>query len=126
MIAVDYIYYKDEYGGIVDEASFNKYIRQANITVDSYCFNRLEKAVESDFTEFELQKIKDCLCAVTEIYCSHVDSSGFVTSSKKESETVGPWSIKFSQSSGYSSIDAEIHAKVKIYLSGLSITCSWI
>ena len=126
MIVVDYTYYKDEYGGIVDEATFNKYLRQANIAVDSYCFNRLEKAVDADFSEFELQKIKDCLCAVTETYCSHVDSNGFVSSSIKESETVGPWSVRYSQSSGYSSIDAEILAKVKLYLSGLSITCSWI
>ena len=126
MIIVNYTYYKNEYGGLIDEVTFNKYLRQANIIVDSYCFNRLYNAVESDFNEFELQKIRDCLCAVTEIISSNVDEQGIVLASKKSSETVGPWSVSFSESSGYSNTDAEIFAKVKLYLSGLSLTCSWI
>lgn len=126
MISVDFDYYKNEYGGIIDEATFNKALRQATIIVDSYCFNRLQDASDSDFNSFELMKIKDCLCSVSEIIVSNIDENGVLQSSRKASETVGPWSVHYSESSGYSTTTAEIFAKVKLYLSGLSLVCSWI
>ena len=61
MITVDFNFYKNTYGGALDDANFSKFVTRSQMTIDSYCFGRFETADANDFSEFQLSKIKYCI-----------------------------------------------------------------
>jgi hypothetical protein len=125
MITIDYTYYKNTYGGFLDEATFNKFVQRAYMTIDSFCFGNYEKSDESNYSEFQLSKIKTCVCAVTDKLNAVTGVDGTFSSGVTESETVGPWSVKYSTKSLPSSVYASLKELIFSYLSTTNLMVAW-
>jgi len=125
MITVDYNYYKNTYGGSLDENTFNKFIQQSYMTIDSFCFGRYENSKESDYSEFQLSKIKYCVCAITDKLNGLTGADGQLAVGVTESETVGPWSKTYSTKSLPSSVTASLRETIMLYLSSTQLVVAW-
>ena len=126
MIEVSYEYYKNEYKSTLDEDSFKKFVRRAYTQVDNFCFGRFEKASEADFSEFQLNNIKDCICAITDKLADSTNESGVVSKKSKKSETVGPWSVTYSDSSSDKTFLTSLKSICLQYLGNTGLMFSWI
>ena len=113
MITIDYTYYKNTYGGFLDEATFNKFVQRAYMSD------------ESNYSEFQLSKIKTCVCAVTDKLNAVTGVDGTFSSGVTESETVGPWSVKYSTKSLPSSVYASLKELIFSYLSTTNLMVAW-
>ena len=125
MITIDFLYYKDTYRGNLNEESFNKFLDKAYIIIDNLCYNRFSKASETDYTEFDLKKVKFCVCSVIDKLNNITDEDGVVQSGNKSHETVGPWSVTYDTSKLSGSALSNIRATVYSYLGGTSLMVSW-
>lgn len=125
MITIDFNYYKNTYGGALDEQSFLKFVTRSYMTIDSYCFGRFETADANDFSEFQLSKIKYCVCAVTDKLFALTGSDGTYSAGVTESESVGPWTVKYSTKSLPSSVQASLKELIFSYLSTTNLMIAW-
>lgn len=125
MITIDFLYYRDTYQGNLNENSFNKFLDKAYIVIDNLCFNRFNKVSETDYTEFDLKKIKFCVCSVIDKLNSITDENGVVLSGNKSHETVGPWSVTYDTSKLSDSALSNIRDTVSAYLGGTNLMLAW-
>lgn len=125
MITVDFLYYRDIYQGNLNENSFNKFLDKAYIIIDNLSYNRFSKASETDYTEFDLKKIKFCVCSVVDKLNGITDDNGVVQSGVKSHETVGPWSVTYDTSKLSGSALSDIKATVYSYLGGTNLMLAW-
>ena len=63
MLTADFNFYQSVYGGLSDEAAFNRLIKRAARICDYYCFGRIAKLGDS-FTENTADNVKLAECAV--------------------------------------------------------------
>ncbi len=71
-----------EYGGTLDETTFNSYEFEAETVVDWYTFNRLQK--DATLSEVNQEKLNRCMYALIEIIKSQHD---MITASADASDT---------------------------------------
>ncbi len=125
MIDVNFEYYHTIYKGSLDEQTFEKFLDKAYITIDNFCFGRFEKADEHVYSEFNLKKIKFCVCAVVDQLNSITMPDGVAQVGVKSAESVGPWSVSYNASSLPSSVMAGLKDLVMSYLGGTNLMVAW-
>lgn len=125
MIDVNFEYYHTTYKGSLDEQTFDKFVTRSYMTIDSYCFGRFETANSNDFSEFQLSKIKYCVCAVTDKLFALTGADGTYSAGVTESESVGPWTVKYSTKSLPTSVQASLKELIFSYLSTTNLMVAW-
>lgn len=118
MVSLDYTFYKDfSMTCYVTDADFTKYLRRARLFIDNYTYNRV--GVLSDTSNsVVVEAVKCCLCDVIDkLYMYSKDDNKV-----KSSESVGPWSVNYSESSLPKSAMMDIHNTVDFYLEVHNLT----
>lgn len=126
MITVTYDYYKSSYDGVLNEESFNKYLKRAIVKLDSLTFCRVSKLNDSA-DEYLVNCVKDCLCALVDKINSNTNEDGVEIDSVKSSETVGPWTVSYNTNSKNTiSVERQYKNIVNNYLGNTNLLCKWI
>lgn len=122
MIEVDYTYYTNEYRGMLTEEEFNRYLNRAYIKLKYYTNRGILDDINSDL-EFE---IKMSICMLIDAIDLYTDENGVESNVTKESETLGPWSIKYSSSDSNKYPDKMYTSIIKEVFSGTRVLNMWI
>lgn len=62
MAYVDYEYYKDTFGGTLDEKEVTKYLEEASDEVDKLTYGRIRRNGFNNLTEYQQGLIKKAVC----------------------------------------------------------------
>lgn len=118
MVDVTYVFYKDVYGGILNEDSFNKSLLKATRLVSNRTNNKIDTIVDADENQNLVNDIKFCICNVIDKVQYYNTNNGKVIashSSGKVSESYVVDSLK-------SSAESDIADVIKSWLSGYGYT----
>lgn len=95
---IDYEYYMNSFNGnIIPNESFKKYAKKASSKINYYTSNNIEEVTDD---------IKDATCEIAEVLFNQEKLKNKVineNSSQKSSETVGPWTVHYTDNSQYQS-----------------------
>lgn len=124
MVTLTYDFYKNEYNGYLDEDSFSKLLNKSRLKLDYYTYDRVSKL--SDLSdEILVYKVRLCLCALTD-KISKYTNNGVEEDFLKTSESVGPWSISYSNNKVSGKTGSIYKCIVDEYLGNTNLMCSWI
>lgn len=99
----DYSYYIEKYKGSMPEPDFNKMSKSASTKIKASTFGRIDEKNPQE-------EVKWCTCVLADKLLSYSKSEG------KSSESVGSWSISYSNNT-QTDVDKMIIATIKEFLS---------
>lgn len=91
LIFVDYPYYRDVYGGKLDEETFNKVSAKASAYIEKLTLGRASEHADDE-------RLKRCCCELC-------DSFSAIPDGYKRSEKVGAWSVTYANSDNASELN---------------------
>lgn len=118
MVDVTYVFYKDVYGGILNEDNFNKSLLKATRLVSNRTNNKIDTIVDADENQNLVNDIKFCICNVVDKVQYYNTSNGKVIASQSS----GKVSESYVVDSLKSSAESDIADVIKSWLSGYGFT----
>lgn len=106
MIYADFAYYKNTYGGEMDEKDYKRLSRQASAFLDFVCFNRIEAVTDEKIME----KVKDACCAVADVCLLNEQGGGIAA------ETNDGISVTYVNGTGSKTDDQRLRQAALMYL----------
>lgn len=88
----DYEYYRDVCGGDLSEEEFSRIVAKASAYIDRITFGRASNHADDE-------RVKRCCCELCDTL-SEVESGGL----RKQSESVGSWSVTYANSENTSEL----------------------
>lgn len=118
MVDVTYVFYKDVYGGILNEDNFNKSLLKATRLVSNRTNNKVDTIVDADENQNLVNDIKFCICNVVDKVQYYNTNNGKVIASQSS----GKISESYVVDSLKSSAESDIADVIKSWLSGYGYT----
>lgn len=118
MVDVTYVFYKDVYGGILNEDNFNKSLLKATRLVSNRTNNKVDTIVDGDENQNLVNDIKFCICNVVDKVQYYNTNNGKVIASQSS----GKVSESYVVDSLKSSAESDIADVIKSWLSGYGYT----
>jgi len=97
MSYADYEYYRDIFGGNMDEKEANKFLKEASFEIDNICYGRIKHTGFNNLTEYQQELVKQAVCYRAEFISKYAEylnmpitgfSAGDISMSfKSENET---------------------------------------
>ncbi|MCR2043193.1 hypothetical protein NSA23_03580 [Anaerosalibacter massiliensis] len=117
MAYVDYEYYKNTFGGSLDEVTAKKLLEESSDQIDRLTYGRIRKRGFNNLTEYQQELIKKAVCHQTDF----LDNYGEYLSSPLDGFSIGDVSLSFDKSNqGAGGIIAD--KKVLDYLAQTGLT----
>ena len=118
MVTVTYEFYKDSYGGVLNENLFNKSLLKATRLVSNRTNNKIDSISDDDENQNLVNDIKLCICNVVDKVQYYNTSNGKVVSSQSS----GKISESYVVDSSKMSAENDIADVIKMWLSGYGYT----
>ena len=118
MVTVTYEFYKDSYGGVLNENLFNKSLLKATRLVSNRTNNKIDRISDDDENQNLVNDIKLCICNVVDKVQYYNTSNGKVVSSQSS----GKISESYVVDSSKVSAENDIADVIKMWLSGYGYT----
>lgn len=118
LVTVTYEFYKDSYGGVLNENLFNKSLLKATKLVSNRTNNKIDIISDDDENQNLVNDIKLCICNVVDKVHYYNMSNGKVISSQSS----GKISESYAVDSSKVSAESDIADVVKMWLSGYGYT----
>lgn len=118
MVTVTYEFYKDSYGGVLNENLFNKSLLKATRLVSNRTNNKIDSISDDDENQNLVNDIKLCICNVVDKVQYYNTSNGKVISSQSS----GKISESYVVDSSKVSAENDISDVIKTWLSGYGYT----
>lgn len=118
MVDVTYDFYKDVYGGILNEDNFSKSLLKATRLVSNRTNNKIDTIVDADENQNLVNDIKFCICNVVDKVQYYNTNNGKVIASQSS----GKISESYVVDSLKSSAESDIADVIKSWLSGYGYT----
>lgn len=118
MVTVTYEFYKDSYGGVLNENLFNKSLLKATRLVSNRTNNKIDSISDDDENQNLVNDIKLCICNVVDKVQYYNTSNGKVVSSQSS----GKISESYVVDSSKASAENDIADVIKMWLSGYGYT----
>ena len=118
MVTITYEFYKDSYGGVLNENLFNKSLLKATRLVSNRTNNKIDSISDDDENQNLVNDIKLCICNVVDKVQYHNTSNGKVVSSQSS----GKISESYVVDSSKVSAENDIADVIKMWLSGYGYT----
>lgn len=118
MVTVTYEFYKDSYGGVLNENLFNKSLLKATRLVSNRTNNKIDSVSDDDENQNLVNDIKLCICNVVDKVQYYNTSNGKVVSSQSS----GKISESYVVDSSKMSAENDIADVIKMWLSGYGYT----
>lgn len=118
MVDVTYVFYKDVYGGILNEDNFNKSLLKATRLVSNRTNNKIDTIVDADENQNLVNDIKFCICNVVDKVQYYDTNNGKVIASQSS----GKVSESYVVDNLKSSAESDIADVIKSWLSGYGYT----
>lgn len=114
MVTITYEFYKDSYGGVLNENLFNKSLLKATRLVSNRTNNKIDSISDDDENQNLVNDIKLCICNVVDKVQYYNTSNGKVVSSQSS----GKISESYVVDSSKASAENDIADVIKMWLSG--------
>lgn len=118
MVTITYEFYKDSYGGVLNENVFNKSLLKATRLVSNRTNNKIDSISDDDENQNLVNDIKLCICNVVDKVQYYNTSNGKVVSSQSS----GKISESYVVDSSKASAENDIADVIKLWLSGYGYT----
>lgn len=118
MVTITYEFYKDSYGGVLNENIFNKSLLKATRLVSNRTNNKIDSVSDDDENQNLVNDIKLCICNVVDKVQYYNTSNGKVVSSQSS----GKISESYVVDSSKMSAENDIADVIKMWLSGYGYT----
>ena len=118
MVTVTYEFYKDSYGGVLNENIFNKSLLKATRLVSNRTNNKIDSISDDDENQNLVNDIRLCICNVVDKVQYYNTSNGKVVLSQSSGKISESYAIDSSKVSAENDI-ADI---IKMWLSGYGYT----
>lgn len=118
MVTITYEFYKDNYGGVLNENVFNKSLLKATRLVSNRTNNKIDSVSDDDENQNLVNDIKLCICNVVDKVQYYNTSNGKVVSSQSS----GKISESYVVDSSKASAENDIADVIKLWLSGYGYT----
>ena len=118
MVTVTYEFYKDSYGGVLNENLFNKSLLKATRLVSNRTNNKIDSISDDDENQNLVNDIRLCICNVVDKVQYYNTSNGKVVSSQSS----GKISESYVVDSSKVSAENDIADVIKMWLSGYGYT----
>ena len=118
MVTVTYEFYRDSYGGVLNENLFNKSLLKATRLVSNRTNNKIDSISDDDENQNLVNDIKLCICNVVDKVQYYNTSNGKVVSSQSS----GKISESYVVDSSKASAENDIADVIKMWLSGYGYT----
>ena len=118
MVTVTYEFYKDSYGGVLNENLFNKSLLKATRLVSNRTNNKIDSISDDDENQNLVNDIRLCICNVVDKVQYYNTSNGKVVSSQSS----GKISESYVVDSSKASAENDIADVIKMWLSGYGYT----
>ena len=118
MVTITYEFYKDSYGGVLNENLFNKSLLKATRLVSNRTNNKIDSISDDDENQNLVNDIKLCICNVVDKVQYYNTSNGKVVSSQSS----GKISESYVVDSSKASAENDIADVIKMWLSGYGYT----
>lgn len=118
MVTITYEFYKDSYGGVLNENIFNKSLLKATRLVSNRTNNKIDSISDDDENQNLVNDIKLCICNVVDKVQYYNTSNGKVVSSQSS----GKISESYVVDSSKASAENDIADVIKMWLSGYGYT----
>ena len=118
MVTITYEFYKDSYGGVLNENLFNKSLLKATRLVSNRTNNKIDSISDDYENQNLVNDIKLCICNVVDKVQYYNTSNGKVVSSQSS----GKISESYVVDSSKASAENDIADVIKMWLSGYGYT----
>lgn len=118
MVTITYEFYKDSYGGVLNENLFNKSLLKATRLVSNRTNNKIDSISDDDENQNLVNDIRLCICNVVDKVQYYNTSNGKVVSSQSS----GKISESYVVDSSKASAENDIADVIKMWLSGYGYT----
>ena len=118
LVTVTYEFYRDSYGGVLNENIFNKSLLKATKLVSNRTNNKIDSISDDDENQNLVNDIKLCICNVVDKVQYYNTSNGKVVSSQSS----GKISESYVVDSSKVSAENDIADVIKMWLSGYGYT----
>lgn len=118
MVTLTYEFYKDSYGGSLNEDNFNKSLLKATRLVSNRTNNKIDTISDDDENQNLVNDIKFCICNVVDKVQYYNTNNGKVIASQSS----GKVSESYVVDSSKSSAESDIADVIKSWLSGYGYT----
>lgn len=118
MVTITYEFYRDSYGGVLNENLFNKSLLKATRLVSNRTNNKIDIISDDDENQNLVNDIKLCICNVVDKVQYYNTSNGKVVSSQSS----GKISESYVVDSSKVSAENDIADVIKMWLSGYGYT----
>lgn len=118
LVTVTYEFYKDSYGGVLNENLFNKSLLKATRLVSNRTNNKIDSISDDDENQNLVNDIRLCICNVVDKVQYYNTSNGKVVSSQSS----GKISESYVVDSSKASAENDIADVIKMWLSGYGYT----
>lgn len=118
MVTVTYEFYKDSYGGVLNENLFNKSLLKATRLVSNRTNNKIDTISDDDDDQNLVNDIKFCICNVIDKVQYYNTNNGKVVASQSS----GKVSESYVVDSSKTSAENDIADVIKSWLSGYGYT----
>ena len=118
MVTITYEFYKDSYGGVLNENLFNKSLLKATRLVSNRTNNKIDSISDDDENQNLVNDIKLCICNVVDKVQYYNTSNGKVVSSQSSGKISESYVVDGSKASA----ENDIADVIKMWLSGYGYT----
>ena len=118
MVTITYEFYKDSYGGVLNENLFNKSLLKATRLVSNRTNNKIDSISDDDENQNLVNDIKLCICNVVDKVQYYNTSNGKVVSSQSSGKISESYVVDDSKASA----ENDIADVIKMWLSGYGYT----
>ena len=118
MVTITYEFYRDSYGGVLNENLFNKSLLKATRLVSNRTNNKIDSISDDNENQNLVNDIKLCICNVVDKVQYYNTSNGKVVSSQSS----GKISESYVVDSSKASAESDIADVIKMWLSGYGYT----
>lgn len=118
MVTITYEFYKDSYGGVLNENLFNKSLLKATRLVSNRTSNKIDSISDDDENQNLVNDIRLCICNVVDKVQYYNNSNGKVVSSQSSGKISESYAIDSSKVSA----ENDIADVIKMWLSGYGYT----
>ena len=118
MVTITYEFYRDSYGGVLNENLFNKSLLKATRLVSNRTNNKIDSISDDDENQNLVNDIKLCICNVVDKVQYYNTSNGKVVSSQSSGKISESYVVDGSKASA----ENDIADVIKMWLSGYGYT----
>lgn len=122
LVDVGYSFYKETYGGVLEEGLFTKLKHRANKLISYYTSGRVDMVSDTDDNVELVSDIRYCVCSIIDKLQSYSEDDDKTVVSR----TAGKTSESYVVSDRAKSMESDIRYEIDLYLSKYSFTCMWV